>query len=413
MTKEKFLKIAQQKDFFGAHQKVLLALSGGKDSMTLLNWLYETRETLDIELYLAHVNYGLRAESDDEMQSLQQLSTRLQLPFFVKNYEGKFTESDGRKFRYEFFAELMKRENITALVTAHHANDTVETILMREITGRRLRHLTGIAERQKFANGELIRPLLNFDKAELAAENYFEDASNHENHYLRNRIRNQIIPQFTAENPQFTAGIIDLSNEITAAFTVIREKIDELKILSDQVDLVKFDQQSESLQNFILQEYLAKFTSLQLSKAQFNELLQIIRKPQQYHHELNKSYNFVKTASAFYIEKKTAVKFDELEILTENPFDETYMAIHFPQNGEISHRKRQAGDVILVKNHHKKLRKYFIEEKIPLAKRQNEIFLLDNEIYAVANVVCSDLSKACKNDKMRRTLWVKSRNEGN
>lgn len=405
----RFLKLVQQKEFFKEHRRVLVALSGGKDSMTLFNWLYTYRKELEVELFTAHVNYGLRDVADWEEEQLKQKMTELQIELEVAHYDSdeKFSEEAGRNMRYEFFRQVMADKNCTALVTAHHKGDQVETVLMREITGRRLRHLTGIPERQVFGTGELIRPLLTFSKADFDAEEYFEDVTNAGTDYLRNRVRNQYIPALTQENPQFSEAIVSMSQEITLAFSVIKDKIAELEIIKDEINLKLFLRQSRALQHFILQEYLEKFPDLQVSKAKFSELLWIIERPQQYRSELSSAYFFVKNDQYFMIVPNQPFPKKEIEIRENDPKDASFMRVDLPMEGEIEIRKRQPGDYILINGHHKKLRKFFIEQHVPLEKRENLLILVEKDIYAITDLTVSDLSKALKNDKMKRTLWVK------
>ncbi len=405
----RFLKLVQQKEFFKEHRRVLVALSGGKDSMTLFNWLYTYRKELEVELFTAHVNYGLRDVADWEEEQLKQKMTELQIELEVAHYDSdeKFSEEAGRNMRYEFFRQVMADKNCTALVTAHHKGDQVETVLMREITGRRLRHLTGIPERQAFGTGELIRPLLTFSKADFDAEEYFEDVTNAGTDYLRNRVRNQYIPALTQENPQFSEAIVSMSQEITLAFSVIKDKIAELEIIKDEINLKLFLRQSRALQHFILQEYLEKFPDLQVSKAKFSELLWIIERPQQYRSELSNAYFFVKNDQYFMIVPNQPFPKKEIEIRENDPKDASFMRVDLPMEGEIEIRKRQPRDYILINGHHKKLRKFFIEQHVPLEKRENLLILVEKDIYAITDLTVSDLSKALKNDKMKRTLWVK------
>lgn len=405
----RFLKLVQQKGFFKEHRRVLVALSGGKDSMTLFNWLYAYRKELEIELFTAHVNYGLRDVADWEEEQLKKKMAELQVELEVAHYDSgeKFSEEAGRLMRYEFFRQVMEDKKCTALVTAHHKGDQVETVLMREITGRRLRHLTGIPERQVFGSGELIRPLLTFNKADFDAEEYFEDVTNAGTDYLRNRIRNQYIPALTQENPQFSEAIIDMSQEISLAFSVIKDKIAELDIIKNEINLKIFLRQSMALQHFILQEYLEKFPDLQVSKAKFSELLWIIERPQQYRSELSSAYFFVKNDQNFMIVPNQPSPKKEIDIREEDPKDPSFMRVDLPMEGDIEIRQRQPGDYILMNGHHKKLRKFFIEQHVPLEKRENLLILVEKDIYAVTDLTVSDLSKALKNDKMKRTLWVK------
>ena len=103
----------------------------------------------------------------------------------------------------------MRETSATALVTAHHADDQVETIFMRLIRGVRLHHLSAIKEKQKFDKGELIRPLLSFYKSDFPETIHFEDVSNQENHYFRNRVRNLYLPQLEKENPEIRKAILE------------------------------------------------------------------------------------------------------------------------------------------------------------------------------------------------------------
>ncbi|MBL3715762.1 tRNA lysidine(34) synthetase TilS [Lactococcus garvieae] len=403
-----FLKLVQKKEFFKHHTRVLIALSGGKDSMTLFNWLYEYQKELEIELFTAHVNYGLRDIADWEEKELRQKMQALGIELEVAHYtEEHFSEEAGRIMRYDFFKKVMEDKKCTALVTAHHKGDQVETILMRQITGRRLRHLTGIPERQVFGTGELIRPLLTFDKTALDAEVYFEDVTNAGNDYLRNRLRNQYIPALTSENPKFSDAVIDMSKEISLALSVIKEKIIDLEIIHDEIETQIFLQQSKALRYFILQEYLEKFPELQVSKPQFEELLWLIERPQQYRSEMSKDYLFVKDEKNFMIRPKAIFKEKELDIREDDPKDSTFMRVDIPLTGEVKIRKRQPGDYIFINGHHKKLRKFFIDQHVALEKRENLLILVEDDIYAITDLTISDLSKALKNDKMKRTLWVK------
>ena len=403
----KFLKIVQQKQYFAPRSKVLVALSGGLDSMTLFNWLYDLQDKLEIKLGIAHINHGLREESKQEEAMIYQIAQKLNVPVYVDKFTGKFTEEKAREFRYQFFKKIMNQYAYTILVTAHHKGDVVETVLMREVSGRPLKSLQGIEDSQPFASGHLVRPLLQFDKSELEAPVFFEDRTNQGTDYFRNRIRNQLIPEMTKENPRFSEAILDLSTEINLAMTVIKDKILELDILGEKVSVDLFCKQSSALQHFILQAYFAQFPVLKINKRKFEELLHLINRPQQYHKSLNKNLNFVKTKEVFYIEKKMEKQLTDLSVQTEDPQDDSYSPIYLPAEGTIEIRKRQPGDQILINGHHKKLRKFFIDQKVPLEKRENPLIFVENQLYIIVDVACSDLSKQAKNDKMRRTLWVK------
>ncbi|WP_460022954.1 tRNA lysidine(34) synthetase TilS [Lactovum odontotermitis] len=408
----KFLRICQERAFFSARSRVLVALSGGQDSMTLFNWLYDLREKLDIELAVAHVNHKVRAESEREERFLREKMKKLEIPFFSAVFTGKFSEGAARKFRYHYFSEIMQKNGYNVLVTAHHQEDQAETVFMRLLTGRRLRYLGGIPERQGFAGGELIRPLLAFHKSELnGAADFFEDFTNHENNHLRNRVRNVYFPELSQENPQFSASLTDLSAEISRSMRLIRGQIDSLSILDDRIDLARFLAQDEDLQYFILQEYLMRFADLQLSKGQFEQILHIIRKSAQFSGRITNDYFFVKNVQEFYLTR--SLEAWELEVVTENPNDSHYLAVNLPVNEKYAIRKRSPGDFIQIRGVNKALKKYFIDEKIALNQRDVPVIAVNSDIYAVPVLkMTSDLSNGLESATIKQRIWVRALNKG-
>ncbi|XOW21121.1 tRNA lysidine(34) synthetase TilS [Lactococcus cremoris] len=290
---------------------------------------------------IAHINHGLRPESDFEEQSLRKMASDLEIPIFVDRFTGEFTEQKAREFRYHFFEKIMIAENYDVLLTAHHQGDVVETVLMRQITGRPLRSLQGIADCQTFAKGQLIRPLLKFTKEELDAAVFYEDSTNQGVDYFRNRIRISLFLNYK-ENPQFSQAISDLSSEIKMALTVINQRISELEIIDEKISYHKFISQTKELQHFILQAFFAQYPEIKVSKKKFEEILHIIRRPQQYSAQLNKDFQFVKTKDHFYIEKRKLIT-ASLEILSENPNDTGFMEVYLPLEGQLEIRKRQPG----------------------------------------------------------------------
>lgn len=198
---------------------LFLAISGGVDSMVMLDLL---RPFLPHHaLTLLHVNYQLRAEAAAETAYLEKFAETHDLPFFVKYYEeaGPFSEEAGRKFRYAFFAEKMQPGSV--LLTAHHLDDLAETFLLKVTRGTRLEKL-GFPARRPFANGQLVRPLLSFSKAEIYQYaqyhdlTYFEDATNASRDYARNRYRLDVVPALKKENPQVLLSLKHLNEELVA-----------------------------------------------------------------------------------------------------------------------------------------------------------------------------------------------------
>ena len=420
MIDQKFRKRMQEKRYFQNHRKVLVAVSGGLDSMTLFHLLYQNREELEIELGIAHVNHKQRPESNMEEKELSNFAQQLGVKFFSSNFSGDFSEEKARRFRYRFFEEIMLAEGYTALVTAHHADDQAETVFMRLIRGARLRHLSGMTEVQPFANGELIRPLLCFHKQDFPDILHFEDESNFQNDYLRNRIRNLYLPSLEKENPRFKDSLISLGKEVEDLQTALSHLTQGLDITKLEV----FERQIPEVQNFLLQEYLKRFPSLNLTKKQFAEILGILRTKANYIHPLKDGYELVKDYKHFEIRKISRrsdlkvesillecgnlLQFGEYQFSFGSPLEgENVQAISVSRETPILLRHRKTGDFLRLKGHHKKLRRLFIDQKIPFEEREKAIIVEQNQqILAIVNIAISDLSKELKSDIMSTVLYI-------
>lgn len=420
MINQKFRKQMQEKRYFQNHRKVLVAVSGGLDSMTLFHLLYQNREELEIELGIAHVNHKQRPESNMEEKELSNFAQQLGVKFFSSNFSGDFSEEKARRFRYRFFEEIMLTEGYTALVTAHHADDQAETVFMRLLRGARLRHLSGMTEVQSFANGELIRPLLYFHKQDFPDILHFEDKSNLQNDYLRNRIRNLYLPSLEKENPRFKDSLISLGKEVEDLQTALSHLTQGLDITKLEV----FERQIPEVQNFLLQEYLKKFPLLNINKKQFEEILGILRTKANYIHPLKDEYELVKDYKNFEIRKisrRSDLKMDSilLECGNQLQFGDYQFSFGTPLEGEnvqaitvsretpLLLRRRKTGDCLRLKGHYKKLRRLFIDQKIPFEEREKAIIVEQNQqILAIVNIAISDLSKELKSDIMSTVLYI-------
>ncbi|MCK3905825.1 tRNA lysidine(34) synthetase TilS [Streptococcus suis] len=418
--KNRFLKVTQDGHFFDKHKKVLVAVSGGLDSMNLFHLLYEYRQELGIELGIAHINHGQREEAALEESYLRQLAEDYNVPFYLSHFEGKFSEETARKWRYAFFADIMEQEGYTALVTAHHADDQAETVLMRLIRGSRLRHLSAIQPIQPFANGELIRPLLSFKKSDFDNVFHFEDASNFSSTYFRNRVRNDYLPKLKQENPKIEKALCHLADDTSNLLQALRDLTNHLSV----TDLTSFRQQTQAVQTYLLEEYVETFPDLQLSRPQFNELLHILQSKANYRHLLKNDYILEKEYDSFKIykigpqtdEQKEPVMVESEGIFSygsyifslNHPLENAEQILHFPSEVPIRLRGRQAGDTILINGVNKKVRRWFIDNKIPQQVRREAIIIEQaGEIYGIANLASSDLSKSIKNDIIKATLYIK------
>lgn len=381
---QKLLQMMQAKGYFNRHKKILVAVSGGADSMSLLHFLYNHQKDLDIQLGIAHVNHKQRQESEHEEAYLHHWAEEHKVPFHYSAFSGKFSENAARTFRYEFFKQVMKDYDYSALVTAHHAADQAETIFMRLLRGSRLRHLTGISAIRPFGTGQIIRPFLHLTKAQLPVTFHFEDRSNTSLAYLRNRIRLSYLPTLSQENPKIKEHLCLLAEEIGLMEQALGELTKDISI----TDLSVFQQQSDAVQLFLLQNYLDSFPDLQLSKGQFNQLISYLRKNASGKMPLKNGYELVKTQTYFLIRKEASISLSppcllefgksvEFEdyTLTFSEFNDVSNtdAISIWSDAPIVIRHRKEGDKIDLGSHHKKLRRLFIDNKILEKDRQKAI----------------------------------------
>ena len=381
---QKLLQMMQAKGYFNRHKKILVAVSGGADSMSLLHFLYNHQKDLDIQLGIAHVNHKQRQESEHEEAYLHHWAEEHKVPFHYSAFSGKFSENAARTFRYEFFKQVMKDYDYSALVTAHHADDQAETIFMRLLRGSRLRHLTGISAIRPFGTGQIIRPFLHLTKDQLPVTFHFEDRSNTSLAYLRNRIRLSYLPTLSQENPKIKEHLCLLAEEIG----LMEQALGELTKDISTTDLSVFQQQSDAVQLFLLQNYLDSFPDLQLSKGQFNQLISYLRKNASGKMPLKNGYELVKTQTSCLIRKEEAISLSpscllefgksvEFEdyTLTFSEFNDVSNtdAISIWSDAPIVIRHRKEGDKIDLGSHHKKLRRLFIDNKILEKDRQKAI----------------------------------------
>ena len=420
MREQDFLNHFLRKEYFKKHSKVVLALSGGLDSMFLFHLLSTYQNELEIELVLTHVNHKQRSESDWEENELRKLADVAGLPIYITSFSGDFSEARAREFRYDFFRKIMKEVGATALVTAHHADDQVETILMRFIRGSRLRHLIGIKESQVVDDIEIIRPLLHFHKKDFLPIFHFEDQTNRENSYFRNRIRNRYLPELEKENPRLKSALLDLGREISD----YQAAITELSEQTDVEDLNELFSYSKQTQGILLQNYLNQFPDLNLTKSQFDEVRQILARKSQYRYPLKNGYELIKEYQNFRVCKispQADEKEDELVLHYQNQvtFQGYKFSFGLPLEGEsiqqipvsretsIYIRHRKPGDVLTQNGHRKKLRRLFIDLKIPMEKRKSALIIEQfGEIVSILGIATSNLSKNTKNDIMNTVLYI-------
>lgn len=209
---------------------LLLALSGGADSCAALAALADWCRSAGCTLAAAHLDHAIRPDSADDAQFCADLCARFGVMLHSRRVDVPALaaarniglEEAARDARYAFFGEVMQAEGIRVLVTAHHADDNLETMLMRLTRGSGLRGLCGIPPVREFAGGVIIRPFLRTAKAEMIARcdadaiAYRTDSTNADPAYTRNRIRADVMPVLTSLNPALLARAADTADSLRA-----------------------------------------------------------------------------------------------------------------------------------------------------------------------------------------------------
>lgn len=200
-------------------QTVLCAVSGGMDSMTLLHVLSELSEQLDISVCAAHYHHKLRGEeSERDAEFVADYCNKRNISLMMgegdvaeeAKQQGKGIEETARSMRYAFLEDAAKQAGAVRIVTAHHADDNVETLLLRLIRGTGLRGLSGIPP----VRGMIVRPMLTLSRQEIAAyvaENgipFVEDSSNQDRSFARNRLRHEVLPILQDLNPNLSQSVV-------------------------------------------------------------------------------------------------------------------------------------------------------------------------------------------------------------
>lgn len=221
---DKVKKFIKEKKLIDHGEHIVVGVSGGADSVCLLRILHSMKDELDLKITAVHINHMIRKEAVDDEKFVEDLCGKFSIPCIsfkidvkmIAQREKKTLEEAGRKARYDVFYKTMKKYHADKIAVAHHQNDQAETFLYRCARG------TGVygAGAMKEKDGALIRPLLCVKKQEIieylrrAGQTWVEDASNQDDTFARNQIRNQIIPRLESVNEQAVEHIGLLCEDI-------------------------------------------------------------------------------------------------------------------------------------------------------------------------------------------------------
>ena len=387
--------------------KIALGLSGGVDSIALFHLLVTKYKESYKELVAFHINHGLREQSYEEAEFVEN---------FVKNYNVKFYKKElnmkdlvrdshtseemlARKLRYEAFEEMSSLEGGVKLITAHHKNDQVENILMRLLSGRSMDYNLMIEEKTTIGKLEVYRPLLNVLKVDLeqyAEKNdlkYYVDSTNFDTDYTRNNIRHNIVPLLNDVNAASFDNLINFSSYYQNINTELKHKVLEVKndyVISLEEDKVELDKE-KLLKNtkeeiyFLLRDILANNFGIfdVKQKAIFIIIEGLKNRNNNKSYDLKNNLKIISEYNSIYIHKiekkcyndKIELIIDEVDIDKVYTFHQSNFLITTTNNSsEIGFNKedlplivttKRDGDRVQRGKVSKKLSRLFIDEKIP------------------------------------------------
>jgi len=392
-------------------KKVLIAVSGGIDSMVLIDLCKKS----DLDISIAHCNFQLRGqESDLDEELVKSVAIKSNIPIYIKKFDtDKFAAKHklsiqlaARQLRYNWFYELAENYEYDFVFTAHHLDDSVETFLINLTRGTGIEGLVGIPE----INENIIRPLLIFSREEILMYananviSWREDSSNASNKYLRNKLRHNVIPILKELNPSFLNSFKNTINSLKQTQSLETDASLNLynKVVCEEGDILKIDI-NKLLKYKNYKSYLYKWLAPFGFKA-WNDIYDLVN-AQSGKQVLAEKYRLIKDRTfllveelaviqnnVFYINEGENIKIpinirlSEQSSLDEVSKKEIYVdkdLLKFP----LEVRKGKKGDYFCPIGMHgkKKLSKFFKDEKFSLIDKENTWLLCsqDNIVWVI------------------------------
>ncbi len=392
---------------------VVIGLSGGPDSMCLLDILLTLK--VDINIICAHINHNIRKESDEEQQLVEQYCKDKKVKFETIKFEKKsetedYTEQELREKRYNYFKIIIDKYKAKYLFTAHHGDDLIETILMRISRGSNLKGYCGFQIETQKEGYKIIKPLIFTSKDEINEYNKnnkipsVNDHTNDEDNYTRNRYRHSILPFLKKENNNVHLKYLKFSKELTKYYNFVSRIVeDEInkRYHKKTLDISEFTKLDELIQTKII-EYVLDDNYIDnlylVSDKHVNFILNIINNPKP-NIELNLPDNLRITKSYNKL-RITRTKKDNNEyniLLNDNIELPNGHSVEFLDSTDKNSnyylklnskeiklplyiRTRQTGDKMVIKNmkNAKKIKDIFIDCKLPKEDRDTQPIVVDS-----------------------------------
>jgi tRNA(Ile)-lysidine synthetase-like protein len=380
---------------------LVLAVSGGVDSMVMLDFLRRS----NLKVVVVHFNHQKRISSDAEAQMVHDYCEKYHLPYnyFKLTVNSSDFQNRARILRHLHLEEVASRLNTPYILTAHHLDDLLETILINLTRGANILGYAGMRQITEMGKYIYVKPLLYHDKESLIdyasryQVPYMDDESNYTTEYLRNRYRLTLVPIMKQENPNLLEVIIQYNQQLIAAFDSIRNQTLEYLDENDIIDIPQFKELSRAVQDDVV-AYLLERNEVNLNYRLVEQIRDVLLsdKPNQTI-DLSNQLQLVKFYDQAEIKPTTEFYFKKIQIKEVDPKSTTnidefsysntkintsclqikinYDQIEFP----LWARNRLDGDILEYDYGRKKLKKFLIDEKIPMEERQNLWIITDNQ----------------------------------
>jgi tRNA(Ile)-lysidine synthetase, N-terminal domain/tRNA(Ile)-lysidine synthetase, C-terminal domain len=437
---EKVLKTINKYNLISPKDRILLAVSGGIDSMTMLHIFNRIKGILDIEIGVASLNHGIRTEGKEEValvKHLQKVLVNLSLwrndALKVQKETKRNLEDVARELRFDFLNRIKENEHFNKIALAHNKNDFAETFLMHLFKGAGLKGLTSMLRNEN----NIIRPLIEVTREEIeryAKENripYVVDLTNYNLSYERNRLRYQIIPLIKSVYGQLLDTVMNFG-EIALREDEFLDKVaaielQGIRIQNEEYSLKLFEALPLSIKRRILMKILGDASSFE----RVENILQFMEGSQR-KISIGEDLYITKTKNTFFIEHgtpftidscyvlsvpgKTVIPESSIEIVSEvvepdykfNLKDKNIAIFDMDQlKFPLMVRFRKEGDIVEIENGHKKLQDIFVDMKVRRDLRYKIPILVDNEgkILWVVSVKRSSIAKV--NESTKKALLLR------
>lgn len=391
---------------------VICAVSGGPDSMALLSLLSRARNEIPFQLVCAHVNHNVRLESESEKEFVKSFCFEKHIIFEymkIEHYGEDNFHNEARMKRYQFFDELAAKYHAKYVMTAHHGDDLLETILMRIVRGSTLHGYAGFSKYVCKENYTIVRPLISVTREDIMCYlkanqiPYVVDSSNEKDVYTRNRYRKYIVPELKREEKQVSKRFYKFSKTLLEYHDFVSKIITDKKqaiINNHKMNLSLFLKEEPLIQKqllYILLEEVYQDDLMLITEKHVDCMLNLLLsdKPNQMIY-LPQNLKFVKSyqeasivkdtdSETYYLELQDIVTLpnqmciEKIVDTSENGNDICRLSkddICFP----LYVRTRKDGDRISLKGMagHKKVNDIFIDNKVPMEKRDTWPIVVDS-----------------------------------